>query len=155
MFQRLTRAIDSAIQEQSQRERGSQSQSPSRASSSAQRPNTRRVSPSRRPARRKESGNEDKAQDGRKGPDPATFEPEFVIGDDDTSANISRAGTPMPKSTSDATATPQVKENGAAAKTAEGETQEVPSDSPAPAAELSPEVQSKLRRLEKLEPKYY
>lgn len=76
-----------------------------------------------------------------KGPDPAEFDPEFVIGEEDD--ENSRAGTPRPKEKAEAGESP----------TGNGkEGAENPKDTSPPA--LSPEIRARLRRLEKLEPKY-
>jgi hypothetical protein len=88
-----------------------------------------------------------RAKDGEKtaatgeGPDPAEFDPDFVIGEDDEQP--SRAGTPRPKEKAEAGDGPS------------DEVKEKTEEEKGPAAPAQPpDVVLRLRRLEKLEPKY-
>ncbi|KAK7558054.1 hypothetical protein IWX92DRAFT_64126 [Phyllosticta citricarpa] len=153
MFQRLKGAIDSRIAEEQARQRQvaeqSRSQTPGR-SNSVRRSNSRALSPGRRPARPRTPDLGDKPN--AKGPDPAEFDPEFVVGEDE----MSRSTTPKPADDKDETAQAAAPtENGNVSK---GEQES--SDSKqyvggsAASAELPMETRMRLRKLEKLEPKY-
>ncbi|KAK8252493.1 hypothetical protein HDK77DRAFT_152017 [Phyllosticta capitalensis] len=153
MFQRLKGAIDSRIAEEQARQRQvaeqSRSQTPGR-SDSLRRSNSRALSPSRRPARPRTPDIGDKPQ--AKGPDPAEFDPEFVVGEDD----LSRSTTPKPADDKDGTAQAAAPtENGKVSKGEQDESQPTQDSSDAaPPAELPMETRMRLRKLEKLEPKY-
>ncbi|KAK8433715.1 leucine zipper protein 1 [Phyllosticta citricarpa] len=151
--QRLKGAIDSRIAEEQARQRQvaeqSRSQTPGR-SNSVRRSNSRALSPGRRPARPRTPDLGDKPN--AKGPDPAEFDPEFVVGEDE----MSRSTTPKPADDKDETAQAAAPtENGNVSK---GEQES--SDSKqyvggsAASAELPMETRMRLRKLEKLEPKY-
>lgn len=87
-----------------------------------------------------------------RGPDPTEFEPEFAIGDDDAST---RSGTPRPEPTT----APEGTTSGDSVATkgpgdaAGKETASVAGDGVLP-TDLSTEIRVKLRRLDKLEPRY-
>ena len=122
-------------------------------SKTARRSNSRNLSPSKRPTRPRD-GDNSKAAPAGKGPDPSEFDPEFVIGEDDDQP--SRAATPRPKEK--APAADAVGENGDEKKedsqAAQGEGEaEAPEKAEQP-PEIPPEVKLRLRRLDKLEPKY-
>jgi hypothetical protein len=143
VLKRIKGALDAridAITEEQAKQRTSQ-QTPSRSTSAVRRSSSRNLSPSKRPSRSKDG--EKTAASGR-GPDPAEFDPEFVIGEDDDQP--SRAGTPRPKEKAETAETAESTIDNAKEKSADGK------DSPAPI--LSPEIRTRLRRQEKLEPKY-
>ena len=89
-----------------------------------------------------------------KGPDPSEFEPDFVIGGDDTP---SRSSTPRPIPEKSETAP----DDGASAGVPlQAETKETPkklskNDAFVKPAELPADVRVKLRKLEKLESRYH
>lgn len=141
-------AIDSRIAEEQARQRTLQG-SPSRSASNARRPLARASSPSVR-----------NSSDGRgidpppKGPDPSEFDPEFVVGDEE---GLSRTGTPQPPRAKEAEAVGKSADNEASGVTGEGEKQrEDGADITAQTAptELPADVLEKIRKLERLEPKY-
>lgn len=146
--QRIRGAIDARIaEEQAKQQRATPQTTPSRSNSTARRSSSRNLSPSKRTARSKD-GDSSKAAPTGKGPDPSEFDPEFVIGDEDEQP--SRAGTPRPKEKAPIKEGAnendgEKKEDG---KEAEGE------EKPDKAPEIPPEVQVRLRKLDKLEPKY-
>lgn len=143
--QRLRDAIDSRIAEEQARSKTAQD-SISR-SNSARRPPGRALSPSKRPSRprRNTSGTP------VRGPDPTEFEPEFAIGDDDSS----RSGTPRVDSPAPSEGQPS---NDAEKSTEESAKESVPEPqaqvNQAP-SELPPEIRVKLRRLDKMESRYH
>jgi hypothetical protein len=146
--QRIRGAIDAKIAEEQQRMKASQQPTtPSRSSSAARRSSSRNLSPSTRSARSKDADNS-KAAPAGKGPDPSEFDPEFVIGEEEDQP--SRAATPRPKEK--ATPAETSIENGDTKKEDEPatETDEKPEQPPA----IPPETQARLRKLDKLEPKY-
>ncbi|KAL1867376.1 Golgin imh1 [Paecilomyces lecythidis] len=143
MFQRIRGAIDSRIAEEQARQR--QAQESISRSNSARRQTSRDLSTSRRPGRTRAgtlSG---------KGPDPAEFESEFAVGEDDGS---SRSATPR----SEPSAPPEGGASGDGEKKASPESagKEAASDtgSNTAAAELPTDVRVRLRRLDKLESRY-
>lgn len=147
-IQRLKGAIDSKIAEEQARQRLSQ-RPPSRSNSSAKRPSSRAISPTKRA-----QGSRGR-QDGDppvKGPDPADFEPEFVIDDDEASrTGTPRSGTPRPAGDRNGTT--------AAGKSTQEdatlETGEAAADEPRSSSDLPTDVRVKLRKLEKLESRYH
>ncbi|KAH7400809.1 hypothetical protein DE146DRAFT_476239 [Phaeosphaeria sp. MPI-PUGE-AT-0046c] len=139
-FQRIRGAIDARIAEEQAK------QQPSRSNSTARRSSSRNLSPSKRTARSKDGDNSKTAPTG-KGPDPSEFDPEFVIGDEDEQP--SRVGTPRPKEKAP-TAEGAVENDGEKDDGKVAEAQEKPDKAP----EIPPEVQVRLRKLDKLEPKY-
>ncbi|KAJ9292655.1 hypothetical protein DTO271G3_8548 [Paecilomyces variotii] len=143
MFQRIRGAIDSRIAEEQARQR--QAQESISRSNSARRQASRDLSTGRRPARTRAgtlSG---------KGPDPAEFESEFAVGEDDGS---SRSGTPR----SEPSVPPEGGASGDGEKKASAESagKEAAPDtgSSTAAAELPTDVRVRLRRLDKLESRY-
>ena len=93
-----------------------------------------------------------------KGPDPSEFEPEFVVGDD---SDISRIGTPLPHADGKEAVIAEEKPNGTEAgdlteKAAEPAADSAPAmeSNDTPPEEVPQDVRQKLRKLERLEPKY-
>jgi hypothetical protein len=85
-----------------------------------------------------------------KGPDPSEFDPEFVIGEEEEQP--SRSSTPRPKEKAENT--DNITNNGKE-KEKEDDGQTAAADSKASLSpEMTPEVQVRLRKLDKLEPKY-
>ncbi|KAH0543718.1 hypothetical protein FGG08_002034 [Glutinoglossum americanum] len=154
MFQRLKASIDSRIAEEQARQRAAAqeaSSSPSRLGSTARRSSSRRTSPSKRQGRSRlpDQGDKDVPAEG---PDPSEFEPEFVIGEDDVE---SRSGTPLPKEKAS-----QVDSDGMGGEAPPvgggAELKEKPTESRSSnvLSDLPTDVRVKLRKLEKLEPRY-
>ncbi|KAH6860298.1 hypothetical protein B0T12DRAFT_132624 [Alternaria alternata] len=149
MFQRLRGAIDARIAEEQARQKATTPTTPARSSSTTRRSNSRNLSPSKRTARSKDADSSKTAPAG-KGPDPSEFDPEFVIGEEEDQP--SRAGTPRPKEK--AQPAEASAENGEGKKEeTEGPTAEV-QEKPEQPPEIPPEAKLRLRRLDKLEPKY-
>lgn len=150
-LQRLKGAIDSRIAEEQARQRQATQQGPTQhpaRSSSLRRSNSNTLSPAGRRPRTPDIGG-DKPQ-GR-GPDPAEFDPDVVVGEDDP---LSRSTTPHPPNEKDEAAQQPPAENGDAAK-GEKEGADPARDAKSAAlTELPTEVRVRLRKLEKLEPKY-
>jgi hypothetical protein len=122
---------------------------PNRSSSTPRRSNSRNLSPSKRTTRSKDADST-KAAPAGKGPDPSEFDPEFVVGEEEDQP--SRAGTPRPKEK--AQPAEASTENGAGNKgEEEGPTAEVEEKAEQP-PEIPPEIKLRLRKLDKLEPKY-
>jgi hypothetical protein len=145
-MQRLKGAIDSRIAEEQARQRASQNPS-SRSGSAVRRSSSIADSPSRRTSRARER--RENIPTG-KGPDPAEFEPEFVVGDDDSVAGDgeSRSGTPVPK-------TKNEKGEGEEEPLADDAAEKKPEiEVPRQSTELPTEVRVKLRKLDKLESRY-
>lgn len=89
-----------------------------------------------------------------RGPDPTEFEPEFAIGDDDSS---SRSGTPRPESSGapENTQGENAEQNQGPGENATNEKEGEPEAESVPAApDLPPDVKAKLRRLAKMETRY-
>lgn len=145
--QRIRGAIDARIAEEQAKQQRATPQTPSRSSSTARRSSSRNLSPSKRTARSKDGDSSKTAPNG-KGPDPSEFDPEFVIGDEDEQP--SRAGTPRPKEKAPAAEGAGEGEGERKDDGKEAETQDKPDKAP----EIPPEVQVRLRKLDKLEPKY-
>ncbi|PVH98685.1 hypothetical protein DM02DRAFT_32892 [Periconia macrospinosa] len=144
-FQRFKGAIDARIAEEQARQRASTQSPGSRSGSVPRRANSRTDSPSKRSGKPKEA--DGKAAPAGKGPDPSEFDPEFVIGEDDDQP--SRTGTPRPKEKTEST------ETASGGDKAQEEDGKPASNEEEPAApEIPPEVQTRLRKLDKLEPKY-
>lgn len=146
-MKRFKGAIDARIAEEQAKQRAAAQQSPSRPGSTPRRSSSRNLSPSKRAGRSKDADNGKAASTG-KGPDPSEFDPEFVIGEDDDQP--SRTGTPRPKEKGETADTAS-----SAGKEKEGEGQDASTDEKANSpTEIPPEVQVRLRKLDKLEPKY-
>jgi hypothetical protein len=149
MPQRIRGAIDARIAEEQAKQRATPQSTPPRSSSAQRRSSSRNLSPSKRSARSKD-GDSSKAAPTGKGPDPSEFDPEFVIGDEDEQA--SRAGTPRPKEK--APSTEGTSDHGGEKKDDDKEAETSEKDKSDKAPEIPPEVQLRLRKLDKLEPKY-
>jgi hypothetical protein len=151
--QRIRGAIDARIAEEQAKQRTTPSVPP-RAGAARQRSTSRNLSPSKRSAKPKDA--DSKAAPTGKGPDPSEFDPEFVIGEEDDQP--SRSGTPKPKDK--APAAEATAGDGSEEKTepdgqaAEGEDKSDKKDDTEKAPEIPAEVKMRLRRLDKLEPKY-
>lgn len=147
--QRIKGALDARIAEEQARQRASTQTPRSRSGSTPKRSSSRTLSPSKRPNKGKDGDSPGKAASTGKGPDPSEFDPEFVIGDEDD--QLSRAATPLPK---------EKPEGGETAGTSEGAEKEEDGKAGAaegntpPAPEIPPETRARLRKLDKLEPKY-
>lgn len=183
-YQRLKGAIDQRIAEEqskawSSNASSSQRPSPSAASSSSaaatrrsrSSSGTKTQSPARRP-RKKPSEDTTNGDGPTSNPDPAVFEAAFVIDDTDESGTPARVATPVSADksadqkpagkTADIVAQTSPTPAATASQNAEkGETARAASDqaqqtSPATSggAELSPEIRTRLRKLEKLEKTY-
>ncbi|KAH9226880.1 hypothetical protein K456DRAFT_1092089 [Colletotrichum gloeosporioides 23] len=156
MFQRIKGAIDRTIaeeqarQEQARKALGPDSGTPRRSDSTSR----GNQSPARRP-RPKKNVSQDNTKDGDSpsNPDPAVFEAAFVL---DDSEEPSRAGTPKPPTMEDKTDEKKEKVEEAGQNGDEKKEGDAGAATAAPAAapELSPEVRTKLRKLEKLEKTY-
>ena len=146
--QRLKGAIDSRIAEEQARQRASQA-SPSRSLSDSKRPIPRDDSPTKRPVRAGGRGRKD--GESIRAPDPADFEPEFVIGESETP---SRSGTPRPISETEQKGLSDPLTEGSS-ETSEGRLQEKPGANGAASSELPTDIRVKLRKLDKLESKYH
>lgn len=108
------------------------------------------MSPSKRQPKGKDGDGSGKVAPTGKGPDPSEFDPEFVIGEDEDQP--SRTGTPRPKE--------KVAEGseGAGASEEQGKEEEGKTEGAeekaSPVPDISPEIKARLRKLDKLEPKY-
>jgi hypothetical protein len=157
LFQRIRGAIDARIAEEQARQR------------SAQEASVGRTNPARRPSTRTPRQRSNSTLPQTRGPDPTEFE--FSIGDDDTLSGSSRSVTPRLETASSTTsattaATSQheaadggddEKAQSAAAESnaADSTAPDSAESKPAPTPELPIEVRAKLRRLDKIESKYY
>lgn len=165
--QRLKEAIDSRITEEQARQRGAVEQarsSPSRGGGGTVRRSASNArSPAGRPGRRKDGEGDSKTTfPNGKAPDPAEFEPEFVIGDDEPPSRsvtpriqIEDAEKPVTNGEGDDDGQGEAERREEA--TEEGEETEKPQsarDVKTAPTHLSLEVRKRLVRLEKLEPKY-
>jgi hypothetical protein len=149
-MQRIRGAIDSKIAEEQARQRLSQG-SPSRPGSSSKRPASRAISPTKRVPRQGARGRQD-GDPPAKGPDPADFEPEFVIDEDD----LSRSGTPRPPADRNGGATAErAPESGPREGGQETNEAAVSADEPRTSSDLPTEIRVKLRKLDKLESRYH
>lgn len=145
-WKRIKGALDARIAEEQARQKAA-AQTPSRSASISRRSSARNTSPSKRPLKAKDADNGGKAAPSGKGPDPSEFDPDFVIGEDDDQP--SRVGTPRPKEKADASD----EAHGGKEKDGDG-TAPAAEEKAASAPDIPPEVQTRLRRLDKLEPKY-
>jgi hypothetical protein len=145
---RIKGAINAQIAEETAKQRASAS--PSRSGAPARRNSTRNQSPSKRPGKPKDPENGGQPLPTGKGPDPSEFDPEFVIGEEEEQP--SRSSTPRPKEKAETT--DSIAGNGKE-KEKEDDGQIAAADRKAsPPPEIPPEVQIRLRKLDKLEPKY-
>jgi hypothetical protein len=142
--QRIRGAIDARIAEEQAKQRTTPQATPPRSSSTQRHSSSRNLSPSKRSAKSKD-GDSSKAAPTGKGPDPS----EFVIGDDEEQP--SRASTPRPKEK--AQPTEGASENASEKKDDDEKGADVDEKSDK-APEIPPEAQLRLRKLDKLEPKY-
>lgn len=149
--QRLKGAIDSRIAEEQARQKatGASSSTATRSASASRRAAAGNDSASR-PRKPKPKDNEVNTA---RGPDPSEFENAFVIEDD--SEEPSRVGTPA---IDEEKAAMMAEGNAPGEAGAEGGSKEKAAEKPVEAApkasELPPEVQAKLRKLEKMESRY-
>lgn len=150
IVKRLKGALDARIAEEQARQRASAQASPSRSAAAPKRSNSRNLSPAKKPVKGKDADTSGKAAPSGKGPDPSEFDPEFVIGEDEEQP--SRSGTPRPKEKADTSDTTL---DDSKEKEKEGDSQVVAADDKTSTApEIAPDVQVRLRKLDKLEPKY-
>jgi len=151
-IQRWKGVLDSKIAEEQARQRTSH-ESPSRSNSRSQRSSSRTLS-SNRQAVRSEGRESKDGELSAKGPDPSEFEPDFVIDGDSTP---SRSTTPRPvqgkgeDATANGVSAPIAPESND--KKIQGIDEE--KDAIATPSELPTDVRVKLRKLEKLESRYY
>ncbi|RMD45012.1 hypothetical protein DV735_g15, partial [Chaetothyriales sp. CBS 134920] len=165
MLSRLKGAIDTRIAEEQARQRQAAISAASQRSQQRARrvptqngqagqntSNTQAGAGQRAPART--------ANAAEKGPDPADFEPEpeFAVGDDDSSSRVpSRTATPRPETQDQAGSQSTDGSQGQGEKGANNETaaSQVASPSQQPGApELTDDVRARLKKLDRLEPKY-
>ena len=146
-LQRIRASIDSAL-EQEQAKARALHQSPSRSTAGARKVAPRTLSPSKRAARQGSRGRQDSTS---KGPDPAEFEAEFVIDDEEPS----RSGTPRPATEASEKDVAEVGVIKTSMTLEDGqEKQGKEPDILAPTSELPTDVRVRLRKLEKLESRY-
>src|SRR5271163_2701953 len=155
--QRLKGAIDNRIAEEQARQRQAALSASSTRTAPGQPRRNQNGTSARRPSRQRETLDVST----EKGPDPAEFEPEFTVGDDE-SAVPSRTVTPLPE-VRGAKEKPEEKA-GETMKDTEASTQEAAESKPenindaAPPPSKSPElpteVRVKLRKLDRLEGRY-
>jgi hypothetical protein len=167
-MKRLKGAIDRQIAEEQSKQKASAPSPSSAAPGSAARRSrsssgTKTQSPARRPRKKPVEDTKDTNGDGLVNPDPAVFEAAFVIDDEDAP---SRVATPaaneketQPKSSGKTSSSPPPAGEMAASQSngverAEATKEPAGTSSATPATELSPEVQTRLRKLEKMERAY-
>lgn len=143
--QRLKGAIDSRIAEEQARQRTSQ-QSPSRSNSNARRPSVRANSPTKRVRRRKD---EDPSPQ-----DPSEFEPDFGIENEDGSGNSGATQLLQKNEVVIGASEVSRKAHPSAMNRSEGDQASIV-DSTATSLDLPADIRTKLRRLDKLEPRYH
>ena len=123
-------------------------QSPARSAAGTRKVTSRAISPSKRSSRQNSKSRQDSAS---RGPDPADFEAEFVIEDEE----LSRAGTPKPAANGNGK---DRAEDAAATRSAvvkdEQENLSKEVESTPQGVELPTDVRVKLRKLDKLEGRY-
>ncbi|EXJ84808.1 hypothetical protein A1O3_05481 [Capronia epimyces CBS 606.96] len=165
MFQRLKGAIDSRIAEEQARQRQAALSAQPARNNPRRRPQGPNEGSQRRPSRQRDqtSASLDK------GPDPSEFEPEFAIGDDESTVP-SRAATPNPeirnreKEAGKEKEQPTGEDGQATGTLSEATVDKKPSEAngdgagdgtgPLRPPELPTEVRVKLRRLDRVEAKY-
>lgn len=146
--QRIRGAIDSTIAQEQARQRQAQA-SPSRSNSNVRRADSRANSPAKRVSRQGTRGRQD-GDPPAKGPDPADFESEFTIDDED----VTRSGVPKPQSN-------QNDSSKAIQETAPRQSSQDTNDTPTSAtgstasSDLPTDVRNKLRKLERYESRYH
>ncbi|KAL8994731.1 MAG: hypothetical protein Q9169_005370 [Polycauliona sp. 2 TL-2023] len=151
MFQRLKGAIDSRIAEEQARQRSALTSPP--PSNASRKPSSRAESPATRISRHN-GPNRHNGEASGKGPDPADFEPEFVLDESDV---LSRSSTPKPAlARSDSPTKDPLPISGEEAQNGEGASRKATQDDQtATPQELPTDVRVKLRKLEKLESRYH
>ncbi|KAK5274963.1 Golgin imh1 [Exophiala xenobiotica] len=165
MFQRLKGAIDRGIAEEQARQRQVGISNPPTRNPPRRRPQAQNGTAQRASSKQRDQSNVST----EKGPDPAQFEPEFAIGDDE-SAGPSRVATPKPDVKNEAaqeteTEAVAIEGDGQGIKketedSARASTDGKPPDSnggthlPIRSQELPTEVRVKLRKLDRMEVKY-
>lgn len=150
--QRIKGALDARIQEEQAKQRASSQASRSRSGSTPKRSNSRNLSPSKRTSKGKEADSPGKAAPTGKGPDPSEFDPEFVVGEDDEQP--SRSVTPRPTETAEGAETTTVSDDKGKEEEGEEGKAEAAEEKELPKPEIPPEIKTRLRKLDKLEPKY-
>ncbi|KAI9721057.1 MAG: hypothetical protein M1812_002538 [Candelaria pacifica] len=150
MFQRLKGAIDSRIAEEQARQKASSS-SPSRSSSTARRAPARTESPTRRQSRTREREKGDRTL--TKGPDPSEFDAELSVEDDSTEpTNGDHAQEKEgPRASGDNETGQQSPQEGEEGESKADAGEKKPSIA---SLELPTDIRVKLRKLDKLEPRY-
>lgn len=143
--QRLKDAVDAQIEKETTRQRQTSATPAQSSPRSRPRAGSRPLSPSRRKRR---DGDDSAGQ--RATPDPADFDQDFAIGDN--SEATTRTGTPVSRMNGDSSSAPP-KENGTGAQGAK-ETPEVSERTAGKYADLPQDVQQRLRKLDRLEPRY-
>lgn len=148
MFQRIRGAIDSTIAQEQARQRQAQA-SPSRSNSNPRRADSRAISPAKRVSRQGTRGRQD-GDPPAKAPDPADFESEFTIEDED----LGRSGTLKPQSNQNGSiknmqeiAPQQSSQEIYETSTSAGES--------SASSDLPTDIRDKLRKLEKYESRYH
>ena len=149
--QRLKGAIDSRIAEEQARQRSALTSPP--PPNTARKSSSRAESPAKR-ALRPGASSKQNGETAGKGPDPAEFEPEFVL---DHSDVPSRSVTPRPAPTRSESPTKDTAgEVAEEVRNGEETSEKVVQDgSAATSLELPTDVRVKLRRMEKLESRYH
>lgn len=143
--------LDSKIAEEQEKQKGGQPSGVKRTPSAARRPNGRNDSPATRPSSRLRNTEVDRGVPVGRGPDPS----EFIIDDDDTP---SRTATPKPQ-VKDEEEIPVKEGHATEGQPAEKAAEPVSRSqekamAPLRDGEPTPDVQAKLRKLQKLENKY-
>ncbi len=164
--QRFKDAVDNRIQEEQAKQKTTSVTASPRASTSRQRSGSRNISPSMRRPRREQDVGERATMPIGKEVDPSEFEPEFVIGEEgDTSTQPSRVPTPAqpamaltsapaPSTNLEVETTSEIKETGSSTPELKKDGVDVANQAPATPQELPMDVRQRLRKLERLEPKY-
>ena len=146
-MQRIKASIDSALEQEQARARAAQ-RSPSRAGPGARRIAARAISPTRSSSRQGSRSRQDSLN---RRPDPADFEGDFVIEDDEPS----RSGTPRPGADSSGEGGQGRRDASKTRPVADGSADPAKESEPtSTAAELPTDVRVKLRKLDKLENRY-
>lgn len=148
MLQRIRGAIDSTIAQEQARQRQAQA-SPSRSNSNARKADSRAISPAKRVSRQGTRGRQD-GDPPTKGPDPADFESEFAIDDDD----LRRSGTPKPQPNQNGS-TKVMQENPPQQSSQEANATSTSTGESSASSDLPSDVRDKLRKLEKYESRYH
>lgn len=157
VLQRIRGAIDARIAEEQARQKASQDGLSRSNSTSAIRRGNNNSSSISRPRPRREGSNVSANVAPVRGPDPAEFDAEFVVGDEGSSGAVSRSasgrGTPVVEGEGE-----KEKERTGEEGREAGHAREKSAASLAPMSptgwELPTEVRVKLRRLDKLEGRY-